>query len=70
MEFIELSKDRYLLKNSNSMIFSKKEMLELKKKELVIKDITSKDCQAETTQEIEKINEELEETKPKKNKKK
>lgn len=59
MEFIEISKDRYLIKGSNGIIVSKKEMLKLKKKELIIKDITSDKCQAETTQKIEEINKEL-----------
>lgn len=59
MEFIEISKDRYLLKGSNGIVVSKKEMLKLKKKELIIKDITSDKCQAETTQKIEEINKEL-----------
>lgn len=59
MEFIQLSEDRYLIKNSNNIVVSKKEKLELEKKELVIKDIASSECQSETTQKIEKINKEL-----------
>lgn len=62
MEFIQISKDRYLIKNSNSIIVSKEEMLKLQKKDLVIKDIESSDCQSETTQKIESINEELNDT--------
>lgn len=59
MEFIKLGKDKYLIKNSNSIIVTEKEKLELEKKQLVIKDVTSNDCQAETTQEITKIDKEL-----------
>lgn len=59
MEFIEVSKDRYLIKGSNNLIVSKEEKLKLEKRELIIKDITSNECQAETTQKIEEINKEL-----------
>lgn len=61
MEFIKLSEDRYLIKNSNSIIVSKSEMLKLKKRELVIKDVQSNECQGETTQKIEEIDKELKE---------
>lgn len=61
MEFIKISDDRYLIKNSNSIIVSKNEMLKLKKKELVIKDIQSNECQGKTTQKIEEIDKELKE---------
>lgn len=62
MEFVKISDDRYLIKNSNNIIVSKKEKLELEKKELIIKDITSSECQSETTQEIQKIDKELNES--------
>ena len=39
MEFVELGKDRYLVKNSNGVIVDKKEKLKLEKKELIIKDV-------------------------------
>lgn len=61
MEFIKLSKDRYMIKNSNNYIVNTKEMKELQKKELVLKDISSNKCQKETTKKIKKINKELEE---------
>lgn len=59
MEFIEISEDRYMVKGSNNLIVSKEEKLKLEKRELIIKDITSNKCQAETTQRIEEINKEL-----------
>ena len=55
MEFIKINKDRYLIKDSNNIIVSAKEKLELEKKELIIKDVQSNECQAETTQKIVKI---------------
>lgn len=59
MDFIQIGKDRYMIKGSNNLVVSKEEKLRLEKKELVIKDITSNECQAETTQKIEEINKEL-----------
>ena len=41
MEFIKINKDRYLIKDSNNIIVSAKEKLELEKKELIIKDVQS-----------------------------
>lgn len=61
MEFIEVAKDRYMIKGSNNYIVNGKEMKELQKKELVLKDISSNECQKETTKKIKKINKELEE---------
>ena len=60
MEFIKLREDRYLIKGSNGLIVSNEEKLKLEKKELIIKDIESNECQGKTTQRIEKIDRELE----------
>ena len=55
MEFIKLREDRYLIKDSNGLIVSNEEKLKLEKKELIIKDIESNECQGKTTQRIEEI---------------
>ena len=60
MEFIKLREDRYLIKDSNGLIVSTEEKLKLEKKELIIKDIESNECQGKTTQRIEEIDRELE----------
>ena len=60
MEFIKLREDRYLIKNSNGLIVSNEEKLKIEKKELIIKDIESNECQGKTTQRIEEIDRELE----------
>ena len=60
MEFIKLREDRYLIKASNGLIVSNEEKLKLEKKELIIKDIESNECQGKTTQRIEEIDRELE----------
>jgi hypothetical protein len=60
MEFIKLRDDRYLIKDSNGLIVSNEEKLKLEKKELIIKDIESNECQGKTTQRIKKIDRELE----------
>lgn len=60
MEFIKLREDRYLIKDSNGLIVSNEEKLKLEKKELIIKDIESNECQGKTTQRIKKIDRELE----------
>ena len=60
MEFIKLKEDRYLIKDSNGLIVSNEEKLKLEKKELIIKDIESNECQGKTTQRIEEIDRELE----------
>ena len=65
MEFIQLSKDRYMIKGSNNYIVSKEEKLKLEKKELVLKDIEGCDCQQKTTEKIKEIDKELENAKPK-----
>ena len=60
MEFIKLREDRYFIKDSNGLIVSNEEKLKLEKKELIIKDIESNECQGKTTQRIEEIDRELE----------
>lgn len=60
MEFIKLREDRYLIKDSNGLIVSNEEKLKLEKKELIVKDIESNECQGKTTQRIEEIDRELE----------
>ena len=62
MEFIKIDSNRYMIKNSNGRIISNNEKLKLEKKELIINDIESCDCQQETTKKIEKINEDLDES--------
>lgn len=59
MEFIKLSKDRYLIKGSNNLVVDEEEKLKLEKKELIIKDITSNECQGETTQKIKELDKKL-----------
>ena len=53
MEFIKLGK-KYLIKNSNGRIITEEEKIKLENKELVLKDITSNECQKETTKKITK----------------
>ena len=60
MEFIKLREDRYLIKDSNGLFVSTEEKLKLEKKELIIKDIESNECQGKTTQRIQEIDRELE----------
>lgn len=55
MEFKKLSEDRYLVVGSNNRIVTKKEKNKLEKKELVLKDINSSNCQSETTKKIKEI---------------
>lgn len=64
MEFIKYG-DKYLIKNSGGRIVSEKEKLQLEKKELVIKDITSNNCQEKTTRKIKKINKKIKEAEEK-----
>ena len=59
MEFIKLGKDKYLIKNSNSLVVSEEEKLKLEKRELIIKDIKSNECQGRTTQKIQEIDRKL-----------
>lgn len=53
MEFIKVGKN-YMIKNSGGKIVSEREKLELENKELIIKDITSNECQGKTTRKITK----------------
>jgi hypothetical protein len=62
MEFIKMG-DKYLVKWSNGIVVDEEEKLKLEKKELIIKDIESNECQGKTTQKIEEINKELENVK-------
>lgn len=65
MEFIKLSENRYMIKNSNSIIVSKEEMLKLEQKELVLEDFSSNECQEKNTKKLKKIKKELtDESKP------
>lgn len=61
MEFIKLNDDRYMIKDGNSRIVSKDEKLKLEKKELILKDISSNNCQGETTKKINEIDKEINE---------
>lgn len=63
MEFIKIREDRYMIKDSNNIIVSEEEKLKLEKKELVIKDIQSDECQGETTQKIQEIDKKINEHK-------
>ena len=58
MEFIKNNKG-YLIKDSNGIIVSEEEKLKLEKKELILKDIESNNCQEETTKEIAKIDKKI-----------
>lgn len=60
MEFIKLNGDRYMIKDGNSRVVSKEDKLKLEKKELIIEDISSNNCQGETTKKIAEIDKELE----------
>lgn len=53
MEFIKKGSN-YLIKDSNGVVVSEKEKLQLENKELVLKDIESNYCQQETTKKIAK----------------
>lgn len=61
MEFIEIGNDKYLVKNSNGLIVSKKEKLKMEKEELILEDVKSNDCQKDTTRKIKKINKKIKE---------
>lgn len=53
MEFIKCGKN-YLLKDSNGIVVSEKEKLQLENNEMVMKDFSSNNCQQETTKKIAK----------------
>lgn len=70
MQFIPYG-DKYIIEGSNSIVVDEKEKLQLEKGELVLKDITSCNCQKDTTLKIQEIDKKLEELdKPKKSKRK
>lgn len=58
MEFIKKGKN-YLIKDSNGVIVSEKEKIKLENKELILKDLSSCDCQGETTKKIMENNKRL-----------
>lgn len=60
MEFIKYG-NKYLIKNSPNIIVSEEKKLKLEKKELVLKDIESPECQKETTKKIQRINKKIKE---------
>lgn len=59
MEFIPVG-DKFLIKDSNGRIVSKKEKLKLEKEELIIEDVKS-DCGKEATKKIKKVDKKLKE---------
>lgn len=59
MKFIQIDKNRYLIKGSNNIVVDEDEKLKLEKKELIIKDIASNECQGEATQKIVEIDKKL-----------
>lgn len=61
MEFIDIGRGKFLVRNSNGLIVDEKERLEMEKKGLIIKDIKSDTCVGETTKKISKINKKLKE---------
>ena len=60
MEFIKYG-NKYLVKDSPNIVVSEEEKLKLERKELVLKDIESPECQKETTKRIRKINKKIKE---------
>ena len=60
MEFIKVG-DKYMLKGSNGIIVDEKEKLQMENNELVMKDITSNNCQQETTKKISRNKKRIEE---------
>lgn len=61
MEFIKMIDGKYLIKDSNGKVVDEKEKLALEKKELVLKDISSNECQKDTTKKIRKTNKKIKE---------
>lgn len=66
MEFIKKG-ENYLIKNSNGRIVSEKEKLQLENDELVLEDISSNNCQQETTKKIKKNKKRIKEIEEKEN---
>lgn len=63
MEFIDIGRGKFLVRNSNGLIVDEKERLEMEKEGLIIKDIESDTCQQETTKKVSKINKRIKEIK-------
>lgn len=61
MEFIDIGRGKFLVRNSNGLVVNEKERLKMEKEGLIIKDITSDTCQEKTTKRIRSINKKLEE---------
>ncbi len=61
MEFIDIGRGKFLVRNSNGLIVNEKERLEMEKEGLIIKDVASDTCQKETTKKVSKINKRLKE---------
>lgn len=57
MEFIPVG-DKFLIKDSNGKIVSKKEKLKLEKEELIIEDVKS-ECGKEASKKIKEVDNEL-----------
>ena len=55
MELVKLGKEKYLVKNSNGMIISEKEKLEMEKQNLLIEEITGNGSQKETIKKRKKV---------------
>ena len=60
MEFIKINNNRYMIKNSYNIFLLEVFFLKVEKRELVIKDIQSNECQGRTTQKIQEIDRKLE----------
>lgn len=61
MELVKLGKKKYLVKNSNGMIISEKEKLEMEKQDLLIEEITGNGCQKETIKKRKKVEKQIKE---------
>lgn len=61
MEFIKQKDGNYIIKDSNGVIVSEKEKLQLENNELIIKDVESNNCQKENAKKIKKNKKRIEE---------
>ena len=52
MEFIKY-RNGYLIKDSNGKVVTEEEKLKLENNELILKDVSSNNCQGETTKKID-----------------
>ena len=59
MEFIKMTDGNYMIKGSNGYIVDEQEKLKLEKNELIIHDFESNDCQKETKEKIDEINDNI-----------